>query len=41
FAFTTACNLIMKTLPGERYQAPDSSWKTRGADAPLRDPRCP
>jgi uncharacterized protein YdbL (DUF1318 family) len=41
FAFTTACNLILKTLPGERYQAPDGSWQTRGAGAPQRDARCP
>lgn len=40
FAFTTACNLILKTEPGERYQAPDGSWQTRGAGMPLRDPRC-
>lgn len=40
FAFTTACNLIAKTKPGEKYKAPDGSWQTRGADAPVRDPRC-
>jgi hypothetical protein len=41
FAFTSGCNLIAKTEPGEKYQAPDGSWKTRGAGAPLRDSRCP
>lgn len=41
FAFTSGCNLIAKTAPGEKYQAPDGSWKTRGAGAPLRDSRCP
>ena len=41
FAFTTGCNLIAQTAIGEKYQAPDGSWKTRGAGAPERDPRCP
>jgi uncharacterized protein YdbL (DUF1318 family) len=41
FAFTSGCNLIAKTEPGEKYQAPDGSWKTRGAGAPVRDSRCP
>lgn len=40
FAFTTACNLIAKTKPGEKYKAPDGSWQTRGDDAPQRDSRC-
>lgn len=41
FAFTSGCNLIAKTAPGEKYQAPDGSWQTRGAGAPTRDSRCP
>lgn len=41
FAFTSGCNLIAKTAPGEKYQAPDGSWKTRGSGAPVRDSRCP
>lgn len=41
YAFTTACKLILKTDPGEKYQAPDGSWKVRTAEAPLRDNRCP
>ena len=41
YAFTTGCQLIAKTKPGEKYQAPDGSWKTRGAEPPLRDNRCP
>jgi len=40
FAFVSGCNLIAKTQPGEKYKAPDGSWKTRGAGAPERDPRC-
>jgi hypothetical protein len=41
FAFVTGCNLINKTKPGEKYKAPDGSWQTRGAGAPVRDSRCP
>lgn len=40
FAFTTACNLIAKTKPGEKYKAPDGSWRTRDSSAPVRDSRC-
>ncbi|MBQ1499760.1 MAG: YdbL family protein [Sphingomonas sp.] len=39
-AFVTGCNLIARTAPGEKYQAPDGRWLTRGGDAPVRDPRC-
>jgi uncharacterized protein YdbL (DUF1318 family) len=41
YAFATACRLILESKPGEKYQAPDGTWKTRGAGAPERDPRCP
>jgi uncharacterized protein len=41
FAFTTGCNLISRTQPGEKYQAPDGRWLTRDAGPPVRDPRCP
>ena len=41
YAFTQGCILIARTAPGEKYQAPDGSWQTRGAGAPTRDPRCP
>lgn len=40
FAFVSGCNLIARTEPGEKYQAPDGSWQTRGAGAAQRDPRC-
>lgn len=40
FAFTTGCNLIARTDPGEMYQAPSGQWKQRGTGAPDRDPRC-
>jgi uncharacterized protein YdbL (DUF1318 family) len=41
YAFATGCTLIAKTEPGEKYQAPNGAWKTRGAGAPERDARCP
>lgn len=41
YALTSGCLLIAHTVPGEKYQAPDGSWQTRGAGAPLRDSRCP
>ena len=41
FAFTTGCAQIAKTVPGEKYEAPDGSWQTRTSDAPVRDSRCP
>lgn len=41
FAFTMGCNLISQTAPGEKYQAPDGSWQTRGAGAPQKNTRCP
>ena len=39
-AFTSGCNLIAQTKPGEKYRAPDGGWKTRTAAAPERDSRC-
>ncbi|AOG01946.1 MULTISPECIES: YdbL family protein [Blastomonas] len=41
FAFTAGCNTISRTKPGEKYQAPDGSWKTRDSSPPVRDARCP
>lgn len=41
YALTSGCLLIGQTKPGEKYQAPDGSWQTRGDGAPLRDSRCP
>lgn len=41
YAFSAGCQAIARTVPGEKYQAPDGSWQTRTAAAPLRDPRCP
>jgi uncharacterized protein YdbL (DUF1318 family) len=41
YALTAGCIAIARTQPGEKYQAPDGSWQTRGAGAPMRDSRCP
>jgi uncharacterized protein YdbL (DUF1318 family) len=41
YALTQGCILIARTVPGEKYQAPDGSWQTRGDGPPLRDARCP
>lgn len=41
YAITQGCILISRTQAGEKYQAPDGSWQTRGAGAPVRDARCP
>ncbi|WP_416379359.1 YdbL family protein [Erythrobacter sp.] len=41
YALTAGCQAIARTTPGEKYQAPDGTWQTRGAGAPIRDPRCP
>ena len=40
FAFVAGCNLILKTVPGEKYMPPDGKWMTRTNDAPIRDSRC-
>ena len=39
-AFTTGCNLILKTAPGEKYRDPAGNWQTRTSAPPIRDPRC-
>jgi len=41
YAFTQGCVLILRTVPGEKYQSPTGAWQTRGAAAPERDSRCP
>lgn len=41
YAFTSGCQLILQTIPGEKYQAPDGTWQTRTAALPQRDNRCP
>ena len=41
YGLTMGFQLIAKTKPGEKYQAPDGSWRTRGAEPPLRSNLCP
>jgi uncharacterized protein YdbL (DUF1318 family) len=41
YALTAGCQAIARTVPGEKYKAPDGSWQTRGTAAPIRDARCP
>jgi uncharacterized protein len=41
-AFVSGCKAIKeKTVAGEKYQAPDRTWKTRDSSAPIVDARCP
>lgn len=39
-AFTSGCNLIAQTRPGEKYKTPDGTWETRGTGPAQRDSRC-
>ena len=41
YALTSGCQLILKTVAGEKYQAPGGAWQTRTSAPPQRDPRCP
>lgn len=41
YATTAGCQAIARTSPGEKYQGPDGSWKTRTAAAPERLAICP
>ncbi len=41
YAFATACKLIGRTVPGEKYQAPDGTWRTRTAAPPILHSKCP
>lgn len=41
YATTTGCQAILRTVPGEKYQAPDGSWKTRTSAPPERLAICP
>ena len=41
YAITQGCILIARTQSGEKYQAPDGSWQTRGGGAPQLHARCP
>ena len=41
YALTAGCLAIARTVPGEKYQAPDGTWQTRTGAPPMRDSRCP
>ena len=42
FAVTQGCiNIGERLEPGEKYMAPDGTWRTRTNEPPVRDPRCP
>ena len=41
YAITSGCEAIARTVPGEKYQAPDGSWKTRTSAPPERLSVCP
>ncbi|MFM7376611.1 MAG: YdbL family protein [Erythrobacter sp.] len=41
YALTIGCQQILKTQPGEKYQAPDGSWQTRTSAPPIRHSKCP
>ncbi|MDJ0977989.1 MAG: YdbL family protein [Erythrobacter sp.] len=41
YALTAGCQAIARTVPGEKYQAPDRTWKTRTSEPPERLPQCP
>ncbi len=41
YAFTSGCLAIARTVPGEKYQGADGTWRTRTSEPPLRDSRCP
>ncbi len=40
YAFTAGCTAIDRTVPGEKYQAPDGSWATRTSAPPRKHPQC-
>ena len=41
YGFTSGCQLILATVPGEKYQAPDGRWLTRDDSPPVRNASCP
>lgn len=41
YAITAGCQAIARTVPGEKYQGPDGSWKTRTDAPPERLSVCP
>lgn len=41
YAISAGCKAILRTQPGEKYQAPDGSWQTRTSAPPILLPQCP
>lgn len=41
YGITAGCEAISRTVPGEKYMAPDGTWQTRTSAPPIRDARCP
>jgi uncharacterized protein YdbL (DUF1318 family) len=41
YAMTIGCQQILKTVEGEKYQAPDGTWQTRTSAPPIRHSKCP
>ena len=41
YATTAGCQAIARTVPGEKYQAPDGTWRTRTSAPPERLAICP
>ncbi len=40
-AFLGGCKNIVRTVTGEKYQAPNGSWQNRGSGQPTLDSACP
>ncbi len=41
YAVTVGCQAIARTKPGQKYEAPDGTWKTRTEAPPERLAVCP
>lgn len=41
YAISAGCQAIGRTVPGEKYQAPDGTWRTRTAAKPELGSLCP
>jgi uncharacterized protein len=41
YALTAGCLAISRTAAGEKYLGTDGVWRTRTAEPPMRDSRCP
>lgn len=40
YSFSAGCKAISRTAPGEKYQAPDGTWKTRTGAPPELHSKC-